>query len=231
MLFVIEGLDGCGKSTQVKKLKEYITQKTGSVKYIHFPRYDAPIYGDLISSFLRGEFGDLEHVHPKLVALLFALDRKDALKEIMTALEKGEVVLLDRYVYSNVAYQCSKLDDSSKAAANEKEALKNWILNTEFGNFKLPKPDLNIFLDVPTSFVEGNLASNRIGTDRDYLKGCEDIHEESITFQEKVRATYMALCQEDEHFICVDCADKNGNIATAEEIFSKIKLLADKKLK
>ena len=54
MLIVLEGLDGAGKSTQVKKLKEYLTERCGSLEYIHFPRYDAPVYGDLIGRFLQG---------------------------------------------------------------------------------------------------------------------------------------------------------------------------------
>ena len=54
MLIVLEGLDGAGKSTQVKKLKEYLTERCGALEYIHFPRYDAPVYGDLIGRFLKG---------------------------------------------------------------------------------------------------------------------------------------------------------------------------------
>ena len=78
MLVVLEGLDGAGKSTQVKKLRKYLEEAFGSLEYIHFPRYDAPVYGDLISRFLRGDFGSNEAVHPQLVALLFAEDRHGA---------------------------------------------------------------------------------------------------------------------------------------------------------
>ena len=78
MLTVLEGLDGAGKSTQVKKLRAYLEGVFGSLEYIHFPRYDAPVYGDLISRFLRGDFGDNSSVHPQLVALLFAEDRHGA---------------------------------------------------------------------------------------------------------------------------------------------------------
>ena len=80
MLTVLEGLDGAGKSTQVKKLRTYLESQLGSLEYIHFPRYDAPVYGDLISRFLRGDFGSNETVHPQLVALLFAEDRHGAAK-------------------------------------------------------------------------------------------------------------------------------------------------------
>ena len=82
MLIVLEGLDGAGKSTQVKKLKQYLLERCGELEYIHFPRYDAPVYGELISRFLRGDFGDNESVHPQLVALLFAEDRHGAADEI-----------------------------------------------------------------------------------------------------------------------------------------------------
>ena len=67
MLVVLEGLDGAGKSTQVKKLRQYLEEVFGSLEYIHFPRYDAPVYGELISRFLRGDFGSNEAVHPQLV--------------------------------------------------------------------------------------------------------------------------------------------------------------------
>ena len=109
MLIVLEGLDGAGKSTQVKLLKEYIQSKGKQLRYLHFPRFDAPVYGDLIAKFLRGDFGAINQVHPQLVALLFAEDRRDAAALIREWLGNGDVVLLDRYVYSNIAYQCSKI--------------------------------------------------------------------------------------------------------------------------
>ena len=101
MLIVLEGLDGSGKSTQVKLLREYLQKISPRVTYIHFPRYDAPVYGDLIARFLRGDFGSIDEVHPQLVALLFAEDRHGAVPEILEGLEDGGIVLLDRYVYSN----------------------------------------------------------------------------------------------------------------------------------
>ena len=96
MLIVLEGLDGAGKSTQVKRLREYLTQRCGSLEYIHFPRYEAPVYGDLITRFLKGEFGSIEVVHPQLVALLFAEDRHGAAPVMRQALKEGKTVLLDR---------------------------------------------------------------------------------------------------------------------------------------
>ena len=196
MLIVIEGLDGSGKSTQVKKLRQYLGEKTGKLEYIHFPRYDAPVYGDLISRFLRGEFGSNEQVHPQLVALLFAEDRP---------------------------YQCAKLDSEAEQAR-----LRDWIIDTEYGAFGLPVPDLNIFLDVPVGFVEQKLTSSRGGSGREYLAGARDIHEADIEFQKKVRGIYLAQCQADPKFMRIDCSGPDGKMLPPEDVFKKIKAAADR---
>jgi len=225
MLIVLEGLDGAGKSTQVKKLKEYLEQKCGGCEYIHFPRYDAPVYGELISRFLRGDFGSNDAVHPQLVALLFAEDRHGAAPQIKKMLEEGKTVLLDRYVYSNIAYQCAKLSDDKAA-----EDLRRWIFKTEFGDFAEPVADLNIFLDVPIGFVEKNLTHSRSGEDREYLAGAQDIHESSIAFQKKVKLMYLKQAAEDASLKVVDCADQQGRMLPSEDIFLKIKRLVDETL-
>jgi dTMP kinase len=222
MLTVLEGLDGAGKSTQVKKLRTYLESLFGSLEYIHFPRYDAPVYGDLISRFLRGDFGSNDAVHPQLVALLFAEDRHGAAPGMKEVLKNGGHILLDRYVYSNIAYQCAKLSDKAEA-----ETLRDWIFKTEYGNFELPKPDLNIFLDVPIAFVESKLKSQRGGADRDYLEGAQDIHEADIEFQKRVREIYRQQCELDPKFIRIDCSDEYGQMLPPEEIFAKVKAVVD----
>lgn len=222
MLVVLEGLDGAGKSTQVKKLRTYLESLFGNLEYIHFPRYEAPVYGGLISAFLRGDFGNNESVHPQLVALLFAEDRHGAAPSIKRHLENGGTVLLDRYVYSNIAYQCAKLGDEEKA-----ESLRDWIFDTEYGEFGLPVPDLNIFLDVPIGFVESKLKSQRGGTDREYLEGAQDIHEADIKFQIRVRDMYRKQCELDPKFIRIDCSDENGEMLPTGAIFAKIKAVVD----
>ena len=217
MLIVIEGLDGAGKSTQVKKMRDYLGRVCPRLEYIHFPRYDAPVYGGLISKFLRGDFGEIDKVHPQLVALLFAEDRHGAAPQMRRTLESGGTVLLDRYVYSNIAYQCAKLPDAGAA-----EELREWILGTEYGQFDLPRPDLNIFLDVPISFVRESLARQRAGNDRDYLQGGLDIHEADIAFQQRVRDMYLKLAESDPSFVVVDCSGRDGRMLPPDEIFSKL---------
>lgn len=223
MLVVVEGLDGSGKSTQVKKLRTYMEQKFGEVDYIHFPRYDAPVYGDLIGRFLKGDFGPIDAVHPRLVALLYAEDRHRAAAGMKAALKNGATVLLDRYVYSNIAYQCAKISDTL-----EREELREWIVNTEYVEFDIPKPDLNIFLDVPIGFVENKLSSVRNGNDREYLSaGEKDIHEADMEFQKKVRDVYLRQCDADPKFIRIDCATEDGSMLTPDEIFYKVKKVVD----
>ena len=217
MLVVLEGLDGAGKSTQVRKMRRYLEDRCGNVDYIHFPRYDAPVYGELISRFLRGDFGENDSVHPQLVALLFAEDRHQIAPYMKRELEKGKTILLDRYVYSNIAYQCAKLDDPA-----ERERLRNWIFTTEYTSFGLPVPDLNIFLDVPVDFVSEKLGASRKGSDREYLAGKRDIHEADIDFQRRVRKIYLEQCGADDTFIRVDCSDSSGKMLPPDVIFSKI---------
>src|SRR6056297_2696243 len=98
-LINIEGLDGSGKSTQIRQLTSYFEDHQIPCQYIHFPRTDAPIYGDLIARFLRGELGDIESVNPYLVALIYAGDRNDAKNMLKQWIEQGYRVIVDRYVY------------------------------------------------------------------------------------------------------------------------------------
>ncbi len=222
MLIVLEGLDGAGKSTQINLLQQYFETSGSKVKYMHFPRFDAPVFGDLIAKFLRGDFGNIEEVHPMLVALLFAEDRRDASQQIKDWIKEGYHIILDRYLYSNIAFQCAKFSNPKVALE-----LRDWIFDTEFNKFAIPVPDLNLFLDVPLNFVDEKLKETRLGSEREYLKGKKDIHEESISFQAKVREIYLAECEKGEGLICVNCSSDSGVILSAESIFGKIKLLLE----
>ncbi len=215
--FVVEGLDGSGKSTQIKLLRRYFTRKKIAFQYLHFPRTDSGIFGDLISRFLRGELGDISQVHPYLVALIYAGDRMDACEIIKKWLHEGYTVLLDRYVYSNIAFQCAKTEIPA-----ERKKLKEWIYHLEYDYFKIPKPDLSLFLDVPFSFTKQKLALNREGQDRSYLQGVKDIHEENMEFQKKVREVYLWEVSEEDNFKLINCSNSQGKMLPPQEIFSQI---------
>ncbi len=214
---VIEGLDASGKSTQLDLLQRHLKAGKVNFRYLHFPRTDAPVYGELIARFLRGEFGKINSVNPYLVALLYAGDRKDASELIQSWLRQNYLVIADRYVHSNIAFQCAKIDN-----IKEREALKNWINYYEYYYNKIPKPDLGLFLDVPFEFTVKRLRQGRKGSDRKYLKGQKDIHEHDLEFQKRVREMYLWLVKEDPGFKLVSCKDENDKMLPPEFIFQRI---------
>lgn len=216
-LIVIEGLDGAGKSTQISLLKNWFSEKKLQYRHIHFPRTDAPYFGELIARFLRGEYGDITQVDPYLVAMLYAGDRKDAATMIETWLEEKYYVILDRYTYSNIAYQCAKL-----STAEESDKLREWILRLEFEHFAIPKPDINIFLDVPFRFTEEKLLNRRHGDDRGYLQGNHDIHESSLDFQRRVREVYLDVAESDATLNVINCHRADATMMSPEDIFDLI---------
>ena len=218
MFIVLEGLDGAGKSTQIRMLRQLFADRGVESEYVHFPRFDSPVYGQLIARFLRGEFGGVQEVDPYLVALIFAGDRADAAPQIRQWLAEGKAVVLDRYVYSNVGFQCAKLP-----AGEDRDRLADWIVNLEFGHNALPRPDLSLFLDVPFAFTERKLSEVREGDDRDYLQGGQDIHEASLQLQQDVRSVYLASAAKDPSLRVVDCSDASGAMESPEGIFAKIR--------
>ena len=202
---VIEGLDGSGKSTQLELLQSYLEEKGVIFRHVHFPRLGQGVYGTLVADFLRGAFGKLEEVHPKLVALLYAGDRKDFAETIAHWLAEGILVIADRYVYSNIAFQCAKCIEP-----REKEELKQWILDLEYGYYKIPKPDFSLFLDVSIVSAAKALSEDDERTTRDYLNGSQDIHESDLDFQERVHQEYLNLTRSEEDIHRLLCVDKHG---------------------
>jgi dTMP kinase len=214
---VIEGIDGSGKSTQIGLLRKHLDFKKISYRYLHFPRPDSPFFGELISMFLRGDLGELHTVNPYLVALIYAGDRHDAKDIINGWMKEGHLVVVDRYVSSNIAFQCAKIKKS-----DEQVKLKNWILNLEYEYYRIPRPDIELFLDVPFSFTEKKLKIARKGDDRRYLNGQVDIHEQNLEFQKDVRKIYLELKEEVPGFRRIDCSDNKNGILPPAEIFDKI---------
>lgn len=205
-LIVLEGTDGAGKSTQVDKVLSYLELNSLKYQFFHFPMYGHNEFSEVIAKFLRGEFGGINEVDPYFVANIYAMDRFMFLPELNKAIEENDVVLLDRYVFSNLAYQAAKYDNIP-----ESTTIKNWIHQFEFNFLKLPYPDLNIFFDVPMQVVEERLAEKRSGKDREYLKGKKDIHEEDLGFQSRVRDNYLSLVGATNYKI-ISCASVSGDL-------------------
>ena len=211
-LLVLEGLDGAGKSTQIHRLQQMLAARGIGYEYLHFPRFDAPVYGELIARFLRGELGGVDRVDPYIVALLYAGDRADAAAAIRGWLAEGKSVILDRYVYSNVAYP------------------RDWIVDLEYCHHAIPVPDLSLFLDVPFGFTKRKLEEVREGDDREYLQGKRDIHESSLILQQRVREVYLEQEALDDRFRVIDCSAPDGSMLDPDSIFERIARQVDRML-
>lgn len=212
-LIVLEGLDGAGKSTQLNLLRERAAQEGYPTEFLHFPRIETPLYGETIARFLRGDFGPASDVDPYTVALLFAGDRAAAAPLLRQWLDDGRWVFLDRYVYSNVGYQCAKIDDPTA-----RKRLRNWILDLEFEIYGIPRPNLSLFLDVPSRFTAQSLATQRSGPDREYLQGAQDVHEASLNFQQQVRNVYLESASLDPNLKIINCSNPNNYMLPPQEI-------------
>jgi len=218
MAFIVfEGLDGAGKSTQIKLLTEKLVSLNKKVTSLHFPFTDSNRFGVLIARFLRGEFGDNNEVDPYIVAALYAGDRFNFKNRLIQYIKEYDFVIVDRYISSNIAYQCAKTNN-----VDEKNKLKDWIYDLEYNLYALPKPDLTFFFDVPFSFTQQQLSRDRVGEDRDYLDGKADIHEKDLSFQEKVRNIYIELCNEDSSILNINCASNSGEMLPSTDIFERL---------
>jgi dTMP kinase len=213
----IEGLDGAGKSTQIKLLTDYLSAKDIQIKFVHFPRSGEGVFGEMVARFLRGEYGAVDTVHPQLVALMFAQDRKDFATTINKWLEDGYFVIVDRYVLSNIAFQCAKIKD-----AEEKLYLQQWISDFEYGYNGIPKPDLSIYLDVPFTFTEKALNKRKNDEDRAYLNGKEDIHENDFSLQLAVKLEYEKLVNKHLDITRITCYNSDNEMKSIDQIHKEI---------
>ncbi len=146
-LIALEGLDGAGKRTLVGKVVARLEQRGVRVATLDFPRYGASIHADLASEALKGGHGDLAgSVHA--MAVMFALDRAGTADGLRGMVAAHDVVILDRYVASNAAYGAARLH---QGADGEFVA---WVDALEFGRLGMPRPDLQLYLDVPVALAE-----------------------------------------------------------------------------
>lgn len=215
-IIVLEGNDGAGKTTQIDLIKSYFNEKKIKYDFLHFPMYGNNEFSEVIAKFLRGEFGSAEKINPYFAANIYAMDRFLYLDTLNKKLEENDVVLLDRYVFSNVAYQSAKMKNSKEAAK-----IAQWIIDLEFDFLNLPYPDLNMYLDVPIDVIKERLQNKRSGNDRDYLEGKDDIHEIDLDLQTRVRDTYLTL--EDVPNCSIIKTEKNGILLKPEELFNSYK--------
>ncbi len=201
---VIDGIDGSGKATQTKLLAKRLTKAGIKTKTIAFPRYGQNFFGSLIGEYLAGAYGDFSEIDPRVASVLYAADRYESSAQIRAWLEAGYVVLADRYVSANQIHQGGKIKD-----LKEREKFMAWLAKMEFSVFKIPKPDLVIYLDVPFE-VSREWLTQKIAqrSKKKYLKGRKDVAEENLTYLKNSRASALALAAKQRDWERIECCQK-----------------------
>ena len=214
-LFIgFEGADGAGKSTQIEIFKQRLEDAGIQNRTLHFPNYES-IFGQQIARYLRGEMGTADSVDPYIATTLYAGDRWVSADEIQCALDDGEVVIADRYVSSCLAYQGAKIFDNSK-----REEFWQWDLHLEYEVYKIPKPEIQIYLHLPLELTQKLLAQKG---ERAYLSGQNDIHETDLDYAGRVEKAYLFLAETDPTLKRIDC-DRGNEIISPEEIADSVYL-------
>ena len=212
---VIEGGDGAGKGTQAKLLVEKLSKET-KVSFFDFPQYEKTLAGKLVGRYLKGEFGDPLLLSPYIASIPYALDRVAAREELSRALEEGAVIC-NRYTPSNIGHQASKLPEDKR---NE---FISWLEQLEYGELKIPKPTLVIYLYVPVEIssrlVEKKEARAYIGGES--AKGAKDGHEKDLKYQHKSIDVYTKIAKERNDWKFINCVEE-GRLLSIEEIHEKI---------
>lgn len=181
-LIAIEGGDGAGKATAAAGVAAALHAEGRSATVVSFPRYGDTVGGQVLGDFLAGRIE--RPVTPHAAAVLYALDRFESRRHLSDAMASHDVVVLDRYTASNVAYQCAKVTTA------EVPALMRWILALEQDQFGLPAADLQIYLDTPVSVARDLIARKR---QRSYTDRTYDEHEADLALQTRVRDNYAAM--------------------------------------
>ena len=209
-LIVIEGTDGSGKSTQFRLLTERVSREGREFRKLVLPQYKEESSA-LIRMYLGGEFGSRpSDVNAYAASAFYAVDRYASYKKVWGEwYENGGLVLSDRYTTSNAVHQASK-----EPVEKQAEYL-GWLYEFEYDRLGLPKPDLVIYLDVPTAYTEQLMRSREAATGTH-----ADIHEQDLD--------YLATCRETgrraAHFYgwtVIDCV-RDGAMRSIEDIHEEI---------
>ena len=212
-LYVIEGSDGSGKATQSKLLYDRLLSENKKVRLISFPDYESDS-SVLVKMYLAGEFGtDANDVNVYAASTFYAVDRFASFKkDWQNFYSNGGIIIADRYTTSNMVHQAAKIKN-----INKKDKYLDWLWNLEFELFKLPVPDLVLFLDVKPE-ISQKLMENRLNKITKETK--KDIHENNsrFLFESYNNALYVAKKYD---WKIINC-NEGGKIASVETIHKKI---------
>ena len=209
-LIVIEGTDGSGKSTQFRLLTERLEQEGHTFQKLVFPQYAEPSSA-LIRMYLGGEFGSSpSDVNAYAASAFYAVDRYASYKKVWGDwYENGGLIVSDRYTTSNAVHQ------ASKEPAETQQAFLKWLYDFEYDKLGLPRPDLTLYLDVPTDFTEQMMRRREQDTNTQ-----ADIHEQDMQYLATCRRTGKAAA-EYYGWTVIQCV-REGKMRSIEDIHQEI---------
>lgn len=209
-LIVIEGTDGSGKSTQFRLLTDRLESEQVKFQKLVFPQYSEPSSA-LIRMYLGGEFGKSpSDVNAYAASAFYSVDRYASYRKVWGKwYEEGGLVVSDRYTTSNAVHQASKEPE------DKREDFLNWLYDFEYDKLGLPRPDLVIYLDVPTDFTEKMLRHRETETHTQ-----ADIHEQDTQYLATCRRTGRAAAA---HYgwTVIRCV-RDGAMRSMEDIHEEI---------
>ena len=182
LIIAVEGIDGAGKNTLVTAVTNQLRSQGHSVSSMTFPAYRQTIFADFADQALHDQLGDTAD-SAWAMALLFALDRKERRQAIVDAARENDVLIIDRYVASNAAYSLARTQDP---------AIVEWIEKTEFGDFQLPLPDVQVCLATSVG-VAADRARKREASD---VQRTRDAYEKDSGLQERTLAAYQKFAED-----------------------------------
>ena len=209
-LIVFEGTDGSGKSTQFQKLCDRLDGMGRGYRRLVFPQYDQPSSA-LIRMYLGGEFGTHpQDVSPYAASAFYAMDRYASWRKVWGEdYQNGGLILADRYTTSNAVHQASKEPE------DKRQEFLRWLYEFEYDRLGLPRPDLTLYLDVPTDFTEQLLRHREQDTHTS-----ADIHERNSAYLASCRRAGRAAA-EYYGWTIISCTE-NGKMRSIEDIHEEI---------
>ena len=216
-LLVLDGAGGAGKGTQYALLVNRLIERYGTerVSGLHFPRYDSAPYGPMIRTYLDGGYGDTNKVDPYLAGLLYAQDRAGFADACRQTLAAGGIIVIDRYVGSNLAYQGVKLLDSKR-----REAYLNWQMDLEYRMLNIVREDLLILLHAPAEVSQA--AIDRRASETNIADEGRDGHEINNGHMQGVISLYQELVTRIPYWDKIDCLAKDGSMRSRQDISDAI---------
>lgn len=213
-LIVITGIDGSGKTVQTKLLYERLVKAGYPAVITDFPQYGKTFFADMVTKYLKGEFGSADSVSPYLASLLYAGDRWECKEQINTWLRENKIIISNRYVCDNMAHQGGKIGNFA-----EKDTFFRWLDKLEHGIFTVPRSNLNILLYVPAEIAYQLIEKKE---QRAYLAGeKKDIHEEDIHHLRHAQQTFQEIARGKKDWITIHCTE-NGKLLSEQVIADEV---------